>query len=239
MMKTLCVAVVVLSLTSVCQPVSLACEKLLKPEDKGPDLSGIWYFIAMSSQSCWVPTLLNTVAWPSVRVNITSKDTPNIYNARHDIKIYGYCSNYSDTFLYQNNAMFDVDSDNAPSGEQEVLLQTGCPDCHVVKSDEFAGILVLFSRRKTVTAAELKEFETQTECLGWSKPQVFNSDHNYENCPLIDDDNIDASGLPTKFFQRLKNTYTEPLKCLAENLLYYPSVAYNWAQQGLANIWPF
>ncbi|TNN27304.1 hypothetical protein EYF80_062552 [Liparis tanakae] len=39
-MKTLCVAaVVVLSLTSACQAASLACEKLLKPVDKGPDVS--------------------------------------------------------------------------------------------------------------------------------------------------------------------------------------------------------
>ena len=32
-------------------------------------------------------------------------------------------------------------------------------------------------RRKTVTAAELKEFETQVECAGWSKPQVLSTDH--------------------------------------------------------------
>ena len=38
-MKTLCVAVVVLSLSSVCQPAPLACEKLMKQADKAPDVS--------------------------------------------------------------------------------------------------------------------------------------------------------------------------------------------------------
>ncbi len=32
-------------------------------------------------------------------------------------------------------------------------------------------------RRKTVTAAEMKEFEAQTECFGASKPQVLHTDH--------------------------------------------------------------
>lgn len=35
----------------------------------------------------------------------------------------------------------------------------------------------LTGRRKTVTAPELNEFKAQTECLGWSKPYVLNSDH--------------------------------------------------------------
>lgn len=32
-------------------------------------------------------------------------------------------------------------------------------------------------RRTAVSAAELMEFETQAECLGWSKPHLFNTDH--------------------------------------------------------------
>ena len=38
-MKTLCVVIVVLSFTSVCQPASLACQKLLKPAETIPVVS--------------------------------------------------------------------------------------------------------------------------------------------------------------------------------------------------------
>ncbi|KAF3690140.1 hypothetical protein EXN66_Car005812 [Channa argus] len=41
--------------------------------------------------------------------------------------------------------------------------------------------------RKTVTAAELKDFEKQAKCFGWYKPQFFNTDHGYENCKSLDD----------------------------------------------------
>ncbi|XP_038551733.1 uncharacterized protein LOC119885659 isoform X2 [Micropterus salmoides] len=236
-MKNLCVAVVVLSLTSVCQPASLACEKLLKPVDKGPDFSGSWYLIAISSDSCLATTLLNSFFWPSVAVDITSKDIPNIYNGNFKIKMYGVCANESENYLYENNTVFDVDSNNAPTGSPDVMLQSGCPDCIVAKTDDIINTFVLFSRRKIVTAAELKEFETQTECLGWAKPQVLNTDHDYENCTSLDDDDVDTSGLSHMIYQRLKNTYTEPLKCLAGNFLYYPSLAIEWAQQGWDKYW--
>ncbi|XP_038551734.1 uncharacterized protein LOC119885660 [Micropterus salmoides] len=241
MMKTLCVAVVVLSLTSVCQPASLACEKLLKPVDKGPDLSGGWYLIAISSDVCLVTTLLNSVFWPSFAVDVTSKDTPNIYDVNFKVKMYGYCTNETEQYFYEKNNIFSVSSNNTPSGEPDVLLQSGCPDCIVVKDTDIIDTLMLYSRRKTVTAAELKEFETQTECLGWPTPQVLNTDHEYENCPALDDDDddTDTSRLSLMMYQRLKNVYTEPLKCLAYDFLYYPRLAYEWVRQEWDNIWPF
>nr|XP_046239085.1 uncharacterized protein LOC124056047 [Scatophagus argus] len=229
MMKTLCV-VVVLSLFSVCQSASLACEKLLNPLDKGPDLSGSWHIIAVSSENCLFTALINALVLLSAKVNITSKDTPNTYDTNFKIKIYGYCVSESEPLFYVNNTLFGLDSNNAPTGDPDVLLQTGCPDCMVLKGVDVISTFLLLSKRKTVSAAELKEFETQTECLGWSKPLVLNSDHDYENCQSLDDDNtdIDTSGL---IYQRLKRTSAESFKCLAENFLSYPRAAFQWAQQ--------
>ncbi|KAM6947106.1 uncharacterized protein PEZ65_000789 [Lycodopsis pacificus] len=237
-MKTLCVAaVVVLSLSSVCQAASLACEKLLKPVDKAPDFHGSWYFIAISSQSCWVSTIITSLFWSSIEVNITSKDTPNSYTAEFKYKIHGYCDTDSEDYLYENNTLFDVNINNTPKGEPDVLLQSGCPDCFVVKDDE--GILFLFSRRQNVTDAELKEFESQADCLGWSKPQVFDSDHDYKNCLSVEDEDVDTSRLSSSIFERIKNTYTVQLKCLTETFYSFPDAAVQWTQQSWSDFFSF
>ncbi|XP_026205312.1 uncharacterized protein LOC113155049 [Anabas testudineus] len=238
MMKTLVVAVVVLSLTSVCQPAPLACDKLLKQADKSPDLSGRWYLIAMSSDICLIPAILNTLFWPSVAMDITAQETPNVYNGSYNINMYGYCTSEAELFLFANNTIFDVDENNSPNGESEVLLQTGCADCIVVKGEEAINTLLLFSRRKTATAAELKEFEAQTECLGWSKPQILNTDHEYENCKTLDDStDVDSSELCNLMYQRVKNTYSVPFKCFTESLIHDPHAAYDWAQQKWNSLW--
>ncbi|XP_074497294.1 uncharacterized protein LOC141771177 isoform X2 [Sebastes fasciatus] len=203
MMKTLCVAAVVLSLTSVCQPASLACEKLLKPVDKGPDVSGSWYIIAVATESCWATTLLNSVFWPSIEVIITSMSTPNLYSSKFKFKMYGYCENETEEFLYENNNLYEVDSN---------------------------------SRRENVTAAELKEFESQAECLGWSKPQVLNSDHDDENCPPLDDVDMENMRIYSMIFQRMKNTYSVQLNCLSETFFYYRNMAYEWVKQQMGTI---
>ncbi|XP_074497286.1 uncharacterized protein LOC141771177 isoform X1 [Sebastes fasciatus] len=238
MMKTLCVAAVVLSLTSVCQPASLACEKLLKPVDKGPDVSGSWYIIAVATESCWATTLLNSVFWPSIEVIITSMSTPNLYSSKFKFKMYGYCENETEEFLYENNNLYEVDSNNAPTGNPDVLLQSGCPDCMAVKREDKDVIssFLLFSRRENVTAAELKEFESQAECLGWSKPQVLNSDHDDENCPPLDDVDMENMRIYSMIFQRMKNTYSVQLNCLSETFFYYRNMAYEWVKQQMGTI---
>ncbi|XP_035799328.1 uncharacterized protein LOC111588782 isoform X1 [Amphiprion ocellaris] len=250
-MKTFCVAVVVLSLISVCQAASLACQKLMKPVDKDPDISGTWHYIAVSTEHCWSTTLLNVFFWPSAAVDITAKGTPNIYDANVKIKMYGMCNNESESFHYANHNVFNIDSNNAPTGEADVLLQTGCPDCLVVKGVDILNTLTLFSkdnrgtqsgnimsshglylrcvtsspgRRKSVDAAELKEFETQAQCLGWSKPLVLSTDHDYENCISVDDSDIDeaaATTFFTKMYERVKSMHHKVTECIKDTFLAY------------------
>ncbi|XP_072237838.1 uncharacterized protein [Leuresthes tenuis] len=227
MMRTLCVAVIVLSLISVCQPASLTCNKLVKPVEKGPDLSGRWYKQAFSRMSCLSSTLFDIIFWASLAVDISSKDTPNVYDGNLKMKMYGYCFNESKPFFYNNSYINDIDSNDVPTGDPHVLLQTSCPDCIVVKANDDSDVLVLLSRRKVVTEAELKEFETQTECFGWSKPQMFNSDHDFESCLFIDEDatedeaTVAADTFIFKIYERLTSKYQNILKCIKDSLLYY------------------
>ncbi|XP_034726358.1 saxitoxin and tetrodotoxin-binding protein 1-like isoform X1 [Etheostoma cragini] len=238
MMKLLCVAVVVLSLISVGQPAPLVCEKLLKPVDKAPDFPGIWYLVAMTSDTCVVTTLLNYVLWPSVSLNITSMNTPNVYKGNYRFKMYGYCETDSEEFFSKKNMVFDVDVNNAPVDEPDMLLQSGCSDCFIVKRvDKDIDMLMLFSRRQNVSAAELNEFEKQAECLGWAKPEVINSDHDIENCLSLDDDDTDNLELIPMIFQRLRNNYAVPFKCVSESVQTFHKAVYEWAQQQWATLW--
>ncbi|KAL3058276.1 hypothetical protein OYC64_010450 [Pagothenia borchgrevinki] len=234
MMKTLCVAALVLSLSSVCQPASLACEKLLQPVDKAPDLSGRWYVIAISS-SC-ILQLVASVLLPSIHVEVTSKETPNVFDYLIKMKMQGVCANETEHIFQENNKLFAVDSNNAADGDPDLLLQTGCSDCIVSKGDSVVNLLVLFSRRPNITAAELKEFETQAKCLSLTKPQVLDSDHDFTNCLSEEDEEAGVSFLRS-IQQRLNDNYAITLKCIAESSLYYPKAAFEWAQETWASLW--
>ncbi|TDH13601.1 hypothetical protein EPR50_G00036470 [Perca flavescens] len=230
----------VLNTDHVCQPAPLVCEKLLKPVDKAPDFSGSWYLIAMTSDTCLVTTLLNYVFWPSISMKITSKNTPNIIESNYSFKMYGYCDTASEDFFLENNMIFDVGINNTRVGEPDVLLQSGCSDCLVVKGEDKnkdVDFLLLFSRRQNVSAAELKEFEKQAECLGWAKPEVLNTDHDMENCLSLDTDDNDDSELISLIFQRLRKEYAVPLKCLSESIQKYHKVISEWFQQQWATLW--
>ncbi|XP_030586176.1 uncharacterized protein LOC115780895 [Archocentrus centrarchus] len=216
-MKTLCAALVLLSLVSVCQPASLACEKLVKPLDRDPDMTGRWYFIAMSSEVCLVSAFVNALLWPSVSMDVISKDTPNHYSEVTYGKMHGVCFNANTSFVYANSSLVEVNSDNTPAEDPDAMLQTSCPDCVVVKEE--MNTLLLLSKRPAVTATELKEFEMQAECLGWSKPEILNTDHDYRSCASLEDiDEDEIIQVLQSFFQkmleRVTNTYHIISKCV-------------------------
>ncbi|XP_047439530.1 uncharacterized protein LOC125007019 isoform X2 [Mugil cephalus] len=207
-MKKLCVIVVVLSLVSVCRPVPLTCEKLMKPVDQDPDLTGRWYYIAGSSKVCWAIVLFNTFLWPSIAVDITSTETPDVYNYNDQLKIYGHCLNNSHLNFYKNHSIFSVDGYYA-----EVLLHTSCPDCIVLNAHDYT-----LGRRKAITEAELKEFEMQTECFGWSKPQVLNNEFDYQNCNTLDVNPTEWS-LALKIFERAYTMRHSIASCIIDTFL--------------------
>ncbi|XP_034023549.1 uncharacterized protein LOC117507894 [Thalassophryne amazonica] len=225
-MNSLCIGVV-LSLLTASHSAPLTCEPLLKAVEKGPDLSGKWYVIAHSSDICLIPLLVNTLLWTSFSMDFTEKTPPNTYTVVTAIKMFGYCVNDSDTIFYKTNTIFDVNSKNVTGEEPHVLLQSGCPDCIVIKDQDTPKNLLLLSRRKTVSTAEVKEFETQAQCLGWSKPQVFNNDDGFDNCKWLEDDDVDVDfeGIYVKMTQRLKKASKEIKKCVWDFFLtYLPSL---------------
>ncbi|KAE8298299.1 hypothetical protein D5F01_LYC02793 [Larimichthys crocea] len=232
-MKTLCVAVVVLSLISVCQPAPLTCEKLLKPVDKELEVTGTWYMIAVATESCLATTIMNALFELSGKIHINATDAPKVYSLEYNIKLYQYCKTDTGNFFYEKSAMFGVDVNNAPYGDADLVLQSGCPDCMVLLGDSVLNTTILFSRRKTVTAAELKEFEAQVECLGWSKPWVLQTDHDYKNCMSLDEVEEISDDLPDKMLKRLQTNYKMPLMCLASDVLQYPKSILDW----LAELW--
>ncbi|XP_061584411.1 uncharacterized protein LOC133449290 [Cololabis saira] len=223
-MKILFVAVMS-SLISACQPAPLTCEQLLKPVDKGPVITGKWYYIALATETCLPSTLFSSLLSPSLTADVTSKDTANVFAARTYVKMFGHCYNESEAIFYDNNKMFDVDKNNAPTGEPDIVLQTSCPDCLVVKSADVLDTVVFLSRRSVVTDAELREFAIQAKCLGWSKPEVLGTDHDYVNCKELDMDGDlteDQSTAMLQFFaEKMQQSRQKIIKCLTEFIISY------------------
>ncbi|XP_008407152.1 uncharacterized protein LOC103464676 [Poecilia reticulata] len=220
-MKTLWVAVV-LSFVSVGQPAPLTCDKLAKPVEKRPDLSGRWHYIAVSTEVCLPALLINNIFWPSIAVDITHKGTPNLYAATVKGKMYGFCINETEDFFQETNKLFEVNSENAPVGEPDVVLQTSCSDCIVLKSNDTLSTVSLLSRRTTITEEELKEFEMQVQCVRFSKPQVLNADQDYDSCQDIDDITEDQSRtFLLQVIERVRSSHQSILKCFVDMLLSY------------------
>ncbi|XP_008278201.1 uncharacterized protein LOC103355979 [Stegastes partitus] len=231
-MKTLCVVVVALSLISGCQSASLVCETLGKPVDRSPDFPGRWHLVATSSDSCLLTSVLFSFLELSAFADIYTTDKLNNYNINFGYKTFGHCGNATQLFLIEKNTI-QVHDDRVDR-EKNVLLHTGCHDCFVVKMD---GTLHLYSRRITITAAEMMEFQKQADCLGLHKPTVLNTDHDRENCKPLDDINTDETEFQLLAQQRLRNMVNDFYMCAKETYLYYPRLAYEWAQQTWANLW--
>lgn len=230
-MKTLCVAVVVLSLLRGCQPASLTCETLKKPLDTSPDFPGRWYFIAISFNGCLMSAIWSFFE-SSLLIDLSSTDKLNSYDGRYGIKMLGHCKNTTGSFLLQNSTIRETEQDV----EIGVLLQTGCRDCIVVKTGK--PTLMLFSRRINITTEEMSEFQKQAECLGLNTLKLFNTDHDRENCiPFDDRETRESPELELLVEQRLKNMFRVFNTCVKDNFLYYPRAAYEWVQQKWANLW--
>ncbi|XP_028301832.1 uncharacterized protein LOC114462926 [Gouania willdenowi] len=220
-MKIVCVAVVALSLISGCCSAPLACEKLMKPIEGIPDVSGRWYIIGLSTSLCLPSTLINAVLWPSITVDFVSKGTPDLYKSTTNVKMYGFCHNETLPLLIKGNYMTEVDENDAPKGDSMSLLQTGCPDCFVATGNDFIHSLMIASRRKNITAAELDEFEMQAKCLSLSKPQYMNTDFDFEDCKSFDNttDEEDIIIL-AKIHERVSSMCHLIIKCIIEAILY-------------------
>ncbi|XP_041837340.1 uncharacterized protein LOC121637324 isoform X2 [Melanotaenia boesemani] len=234
-MKTVCVAAVLLSLISVCQPAPLECKNLTKTVDQGSDVLGRWYIIGMSTTYCWLPVLFNSLLVPSFHVDFTPTERQHYYDVNVTLKSFTFCDSETFQLFYAVNSMYNTDGQkNLKMEEKGVLLQSGCPDCLVISEENDTEIIVLLSRRPVITADELQEFEKQAKCLGFYKPQIFGSDHDLGNCGNTDFESPDVAPVVE---QRLKNMFSELFTCTTDSVLYYPHAAFKWVQQTWASLW--
>ncbi|XP_041837338.1 uncharacterized protein LOC121637323 isoform X3 [Melanotaenia boesemani] len=234
-MKTVCVAAVLLSLISVCQPAPLECKNLTKTVDQGSDVLGRWYIIGVSTTYCWLQAIFNSIVAPSFLVDVTATERQHYYDVNVTLKS-SYCDSETLQLFYAVNSMYNTDGQKTDLKMEEkgVLLQSGCPDCLVISGDNDAGIIAILSRRPVITADELQEFEKQAECLGFYKPQIFGSDHDLGNCGNTD---FESPEVASVFPQRLKNMFSELFTCTTDSVLYYPRSAFRWVQQTWASLW--
>ncbi|XP_005807594.1 uncharacterized protein LOC102225032 [Xiphophorus maculatus] len=233
-MKTACAAVVLLSLFSVSQPASLACEVLVRPVDQLQDVQGTWYFVAVASSYCWAVTVLNTLGSPSFQLDITSTNKSHIYDMNLTVKIGEECANNTAKSFLEMDGISLADGNDAKTNEKGLFLRTSCADCLILKDDDSpANLLLMLSRKPTVTAAELKEFEAQADCLQLYKPQVLNTDHDCSSSNTT----MDSSQFEREFPERIKNMFSGIFTCVTDKVLYYPRTVLGWAQSAWDSIW--
>ncbi|KAM4604168.1 uncharacterized protein ACJ7VT_018753 isoform 1-T1 [Polymixia lowei] len=184
MMEVIYVAAVVLSLLSVGQSAPLNdCENLIRPlENPGTDMMlGTWVIIATSYESPGTNKLWKTIVGSGWSKS-TAGSQSNTLTVIQSRKISGLCFKLQVNMTFENNTFHII----KPFPFSGVLLNTVCPDCFLghdktIKGGTTFGALHLLSKRRTVTAAELDEFQKQVKCLNLPSPVIMDPDNDL--CP--------------------------------------------------------
>ncbi|KAM4604170.1 uncharacterized protein ACJ7VT_018754 [Polymixia lowei] len=214
MMEVVYVAAVVLSLLSVGQSAPLNdCENLIRPlENPGTDMIlGTWVIIAMSADVPGMNELAKNAS-ESSWFNYTAGSQNNTITVTQAQKLFGQCINLKFSMTFENKSFHIV----KPIRSSVVLLNTVCPDCFlghektIIGGTTF-GALHLLSKRRTVTAAELDEFEKQVKCLNLPSPVIM--DPEKDLCPdpqtpsqIIEVTDTDGALVISKFLEEIVNT---------------------------------
>ncbi|XP_037111540.1 uncharacterized protein LOC119125305 [Syngnathus acus] len=187
-MKSCEVVVLLLALLCVGRAAPLtSCDTLLKPISiSNEQMLGRWLYIGGSSDlpgSRSLGHLLNSI-WLDIRATSLS----NVLTIFQTQRIYGECSGMIYNVTMQNSTLLI----EHPFYLKEVYLETDCADCLVVyeevktSQDSFKSLL-LFSRQRSVSLADVEMLKMQAKCLQMPSPLMM--DPSYEICP----DNIATS----------------------------------------------
>nr|XP_033480783.1 uncharacterized protein LOC117255739 [Epinephelus lanceolatus] len=201
MKKCAAAAVVLLGLLSLGQSAPLSsCDSLVKPITVShDDMLGKWVYIGGSSDLPGSRSLGRLLS--SVWLNITATTQNNILNIIQAQRTYGKCSSLTYNVTFENSTIII----EQPFYLKEVYLKTDCSDCLVVYEEIISGketftTLLLFSRRQSVSPADVEMFKKQAECLQMPSPIM--TDTNSELCP---EDSSPAEGIGTfNFFLEAK-----------------------------------
>nr|XP_057921429.1 uncharacterized protein LOC131123240 [Doryrhamphus excisus] len=190
-MKRMKCFVVFLGLLSVgcCAPL-LSCDTLLEPISvSNEQMLGRWLYIGGSSDlpgSRSLGLLMNNI-W----LDISATSRSNVLNIVQAQRIYGKCSSLTYNVTMENSTMLI----EHPFYLKEVYLKTDCSDCLVVyeevnsTQDSFKS-LMLFSRQRNISPADIELLRKQAKCLQMPSPLMM--DPNNELCP---DDTESSDGL--------------------------------------------
>ncbi|XP_010751932.2 uncharacterized protein LOC104937408 [Larimichthys crocea] len=214
MLRMKCVAVVgLLSLLSMGHSAPLSgCDSLIKPISvSSEDILGSWLYIGGSSDLPGTRSLGRLMT--SVSLNVTATAQSNILNIVQAQRVYGQCSKLVYNVTFENSTM----SIEQPFYLKEGYLPTDCSDCLVAYEEITAGkdkftSLLLFSRRKSVSAADVEMLRRQAECLQMPSPMII--DTNYEICQ----DNMPSLGGLTAFHSLLENKVGQRIARLLDSL---------------------
>ncbi|XP_061686812.1 uncharacterized protein LOC133506566 [Syngnathoides biaculeatus] len=202
------VAAAVLSLVLVsvrCAAAPMSCETLLRPISvSNEQILGRWLYVGGSSDLPGSRSLGRLL--DSVRLDIGAAPVGDVLTIFQAQRIYGECSGMRYNVTVKNSTMLI----ERPFYLKEVYLQTDCSDCLVVyeevksSRDSFRSLL-LFSRRRNVSAADVETLKMQAKCLRMPSPLMMEPIH--EPCPddIATTDGIAAfnSLLEAKMGQRL------------------------------------
>ncbi|CAL9700320.1 unnamed protein product [Knipowitschia caucasica] len=138
--------------------------------DSGNPLLGNWMYIAETSTVPGTKALTKKFV-DSVVVNVTPLPDNRSIKFTQIQKTFGNCMSLSTIILVANNTM----QMTKPYISSETLLTTGCPDCLVIMGNFTLGSsyyqsLVLLSKRRILSSAELDEFKNQASCLNLPAP---------------------------------------------------------------------
>ncbi|KAM4604171.1 uncharacterized protein ACJ7VT_018755 isoform 1-T1 [Polymixia lowei] len=158
-------------------------ENLIRPlENPGIDMMlGTWVIIATSYESPGTNKLWKTIVGSGWSKS-TAGSQSNTLTVIQSRKMSGLCFKLQVNMTFENNTFHMV----KPFPSSGVLLNTVCPDCFLghdktIKGGTTFGGLHLLSKRRTVTAAELDEFEKHVKCFKLPSPVIM--DPEKDLCP--------------------------------------------------------
>ncbi|KAM4604173.1 uncharacterized protein ACJ7VT_018755 isoform 3-T3 [Polymixia lowei] len=158
-------------------------ENLIRPlENPGIDMMlGTWVIIATSYESPGTNKLWKTIVGSGWSKS-TAGSQSNTLTVIQSRKMSGLCFKLQVNMTFENNTFHMV----KPIRSSGVLLNTVCPDCllgydETIIGETTFGALHLLSKRRTVTAAELDEFEKHVKCFKLPSPVIM--DPEKDLCP--------------------------------------------------------
>ncbi|KAJ0064436.1 hypothetical protein NL108_006478 [Boleophthalmus pectinirostris] len=173
--------------SSVLLFLALASVSRSAPTAQHQDYSGHWFLQAMSTKSCIAAPAMSLFQWMTVVMDVRTMDQKDIYEVNSTIKMSEFCKDHHRV------------TNISEGGDVNIQPQTYCSDCAIVGAGD-NSMLILVSRRESVTMTEFRNFQIKASALNLTNPFLFNKDYDKTNCKDPDSDDPE--------FKKHKNKFT-------------------------------